>query len=231
MTPQPYILPPVVDRPRIRTAEPRPRTRPRAGNVHIFELDPALKLTPKDLRRVDLAEWLKRRHAKHIRSYQRVHNDTVEDGSIYMMYRLDSNTEPTFTVPPGNGDDRTSGPATLVSQGCRISGLVTGDGNFHLAGEIDGDCEFAGTVTLARTGIWRGTIRAGDVIVAGHVEGDIVADGHVEIADTARINGTVSGRAIAVAEGAVVEGIMRTTGPSAPTEFVEKRATAPEPPD
>jgi cytoskeletal protein CcmA (bactofilin family) len=119
--------------------------------------------------------------------------------------------------------DRTSGPATLVSEGCRITGLVSGGGSFHLAGEVDGDCEFEGTVTLSRTGAWRGTIRAADVIVAGRVEGDIIAAGHVEIADTARISGTVSGRAIAVAEGAVVEGIMRTTGPSQPTGFVEKR--------
>jgi cytoskeletal protein CcmA (bactofilin family) len=45
----------------------------------------------------------------------------------------------------------------------------------------------------------------------------------VEITDTARITGTVSGEAIAVAEGAVVEGIMKTTGQPEPTEFVEKR--------
>ncbi len=120
--------------------------------------------------------------------------------------------------------DSSSGPATLVSEGCKINGLVTGGGNFHLAGEIDGDCDFEGTVTLARTGIWRGTIRAANVIVAGRVDGDIVAAGRVEITDSARINGTVAGEAIAVAEGAVVEGIMRTTGPAKPTEFVEKRA-------
>lgn len=120
--------------------------------------------------------------------------------------------------------DSSSGPATLVSEGCKINGLVTGGGNFHLAGEVDGDCEFEGTVTLARTGYWKGTIRAANVIVAGRVDGDIIAAGRVEITDSARINGTVSGEAIAVAEGAVVEGIMRTTGPAKPTEFVEKRA-------
>jgi len=66
-------------------------------------------------------------------------------------------------------------------------------------------------------------VRARHVIVAGQVEGDIIASGRVEITDSARITGTVSGEAIAVAEGAVVEGIMKTTGPARPTEFVEKR--------
>ena len=34
---------------------------------------------------------------------------------------------------------------------------------------------------------------------------------------------TVSGEAIAVAEGAVIEGVMQTTGRTKPVEFVEKR--------
>ena len=119
--------------------------------------------------------------------------------------------------------DRTSGPATLISEGCKISGLITGDGDFLISGEVDGDCDLGGTITLAKNGLWSGTIKAGNVIIAGHVVGDIVAAGKVEITDTARISGTVSGEAIAVAEGAVVEGIMKTTGQSDPQEFVEKR--------
>jgi hypothetical protein len=33
----------------------------------------------------------------------------------------------------------------------------------------------------------------------------------------------VSAEAIAVAEGAIVDGVMKTTGPADPVEFVEKR--------
>ena len=119
--------------------------------------------------------------------------------------------------------DRPVGPATLISEGCKISGLITGDGDFQISGEIDGDCDLEGTVTLAKNGLWTGTIKAGNVIVAGHVEGNIIASGNVEVTATAKISGTVSGQAIAVAEGAVVEGVMQTTGRSDPQEFIEKR--------
>ena len=81
--------------------------------------------------------------------------------------------------------DRNAGPATLISEGCKISGLITGDGDFQISGQIDGDCDLEGTVTLSRNGFWAGTIKAGNVVVAGHVEGDIVARGKVEITDTA----------------------------------------------
>jgi cytoskeletal protein CcmA (bactofilin family) len=119
--------------------------------------------------------------------------------------------------------DRSSGAATLISEGCKISGEISGDCDFHINGEVSGDCDVEGTLTLADNGYWQGKIRASNVIIAGRVEGDISALGKVEITQSARINGTVTGDAIAVAEGAVVEGVMKTTGQSEPLEFIEKR--------
>lgn len=119
--------------------------------------------------------------------------------------------------------DAGAGPGTLLSEGCKIKGSVSGRGHFMVTGEVEGDADIEGLVTLGDTGTWRGTIRADSVIVAGKVEGDIDAKGRVEIGKTARITGTVSGDAIAVAEGAVVDGEMHTTGRNEPTKFVEKR--------
>ena len=119
--------------------------------------------------------------------------------------------------------DRTTGAPTLISEGCKISGVISGSGDYQVSGEIDGDCDINGTVTLAHNGYWAGTIKAENIVISGHVEGDIVASGNVEIARSAKISGTVTGEAIAVAEGAVVEGVMKTTVQSEPVAFVEKR--------
>jgi cytoskeletal protein CcmA (bactofilin family) len=119
--------------------------------------------------------------------------------------------------------DRSNGPVTLINEGCRINGLITGTGDYQINGSIDGDCDLDGTVTIHASGHWTGTVKARHVVVAGHVDGDIQAAGHVEIVGTARITGTVTGEAIAVAEGAVVEGVMRTTSTEEPRSFTEKR--------
>jgi len=119
--------------------------------------------------------------------------------------------------------DQSSGKATLINEGCKVSGEITGSGDFMINGQVVGDCDVSGTVSLAGNGFWQGSIQANNVIVAGHIEGDITAKGKVEITNTARITGTVTGEAIAVAEGAVVEGVMKTTGKAEPLEFVEKR--------
>lgn len=122
--------------------------------------------------------------------------------------------------------DQSRGPATLISEGCRITGTLEGSGDFMISGEIHGDCDLSGTVTLTPKGSWKGTLKAGAVILAGSVEGDVVSSGRIEISDTARITGTVTGEAIAVAEGAVVQGTMQTTSSKGPTGFVEKREDA-----
>jgi cytoskeletal protein CcmA (bactofilin family) len=119
--------------------------------------------------------------------------------------------------------DLKSGPPTLISEGCKITGVLSGNGDFMISGEIDGDCDLEGTVTLTRKGFWKGSLKATSIIIAGKVEGDIVCAGRIEISDTANINGTVTGEAIAVAEGAVVQGTMKTTGKEAPKQFIEKR--------
>lgn len=132
--------------------------------------------------------------------------------------------EPMSQNPLRRIRDRAGGPVTLINQGCKITGVISGTGNYQLSGTVDGDCDLEGTITIHSDGHFLGTVKAQHVVVAGRVDGDIVAAGHVEIAASARISGTVTGGAIAVAEGAVVEGVMRTTSNDEPVEFTEKRA-------
>jgi len=119
--------------------------------------------------------------------------------------------------------DTAVGPGTLISQGCKIEGLISGTGNFMINGEVEGECDIEGSITLTKSGYCKGVLKAAAVIIAGTVDGDVVAAGPVEISNTASINGTVTGQAIAVAEGAVVEGVMKTTGKNEPQGYVEKR--------
>ncbi|MDZ7644456.1 MAG: polymer-forming cytoskeletal protein [Woeseiaceae bacterium] len=115
--------------------------------------------------------------------------------------------------------DSHGGPATLISEGCKIKGIVSGEGDFMISGEVEGECDLRGTVTLTRSGVWKGTLKAAAVVIAGRVVGDVISGGRIEISSTANISGTVTGEAIAVAEGAVVEGSMKTNSAESPTGF------------
>jgi len=119
--------------------------------------------------------------------------------------------------------DSTNGPATYLAPSSSITGKITGKGAHVFCGRIEGDCDIDGPVTLAAGGHWVGTIRGGDIVVAGTVEGDVMASARVEIAGTAKVTGSLSGNSIAVAEGALIEGEIKVTSGAKPVQFEEKR--------
>lgn len=128
--------------------------------------------------------------------------------------------------------DHSSGPTTFIAPGARIVGNISGPGPYIVCGTVEGDCDIDGALTLADGGHWVGTLKGTDVVIAGTVDGDVVARERVEISATARVNGSLSGHSIAVAEGAVIEGEIKVASGNEPHKFHEKRHTeASEPGD
>ena len=107
--------------------------------------------------------------------------------------------------------DSDGGPVTFIAAGASLVGNLSGDGTYIFCGQIEGDCNINGSLTIAESCHWKGKIQATDIILAGSVEGDVVATRHVEIAATARISGSLHARSVAVAEGAVIEGDIGVT--------------------
>ena len=124
--------------------------------------------------------------------------------------------------------DSADGAATFIAPTTKITGSLSGKGSYVFCGEMNGDCEVDGPVTLAKGARWTGTLRAGDVVVAGRIDGDVIAKHRIEVSDTAHIAGSLAGSSIAVAEGAVIEGDIKVTNGGPAQEFKEKRQV-PEP--
>lgn len=114
-------------------------------------------------------------------------------------------------------------PATIIGRDIEVVGRLKGDGHFLICGTVRGDSEVAGPVTLAEGSRWEGSLKASNVIVAGEIDGDLAATGRVEIRPTARVRGSVTGQGIAIAEGAVIEGEVRTASDGDINRFVERR--------
>lgn len=124
-------------------------------------------------------------------------------------------------------DQSVSGEATnLIAEGVVIEGYVKGIGHLIVAGRVKGDCKLAGSVTLAASGSWQGSIEAEHVVIAGELKGNARAEEKLEITASARITGDVSARRIAMAKGAVLDGEMHVSGEQEPQTFEEKRASA-----
>jgi cytoskeletal protein CcmA (bactofilin family) len=119
--------------------------------------------------------------------------------------------------------DRIGPPATILGPGASLNGKLEGSGHFLVSGQVVGDADIEGGLTLADGGRWKGIIRADDVILAGELEGELLARGRVEITASARIRGRVVGNGISISAGAVVEADLQSLGDKDVVSFDERR--------
>lgn len=106
---------------------------------------------------------------------------------------------------PNTPDDE-SNITTVIAAGSKHVGKFSGAGNYVVYGEVEGDCDIQGRLTLENNAIWKGTIQAEELIIAGCAEGDVIANSRIRVDDTAEVKGNLTGAIIQVAEGASIQG-------------------------
>lgn len=121
--------------------------------------------------------------------------------------------------------DRVDGSPTLLGEGTRFEGNLTAKGPVTLNGEVIGDAEIEGALTVATGAHWTGNVRAVNAAVAGRVTGNMAVAEKLEIGKAAVIRGNVSAKSLAIAHGAVVEGEIAVSGGQPVVRFEEKRAS------
>jgi len=119
--------------------------------------------------------------------------------------------------------DSLGDPVTIIGKDIEVDGKLSGHGHFLILGTVIGDSVLDGPVTIAEKARWEGTLCAADVVIDGEIVGDVVASGKIEIRPSARIFGTVTGASVAIAEGAIIDGEMKTSTNVEVQRFVEKR--------
>lgn len=102
--------------------------------------------------------------------------------------------------------DKVDGFATSVGPETHFTGSIGGGGHCIVYGQVQGECDIAGTLVIGEGGVWRGDIIAQNILIAGRVEGAVMAREKLEIISTARIQGSLLSPVIAIAEGAIHDG-------------------------
>jgi cytoskeletal protein CcmA (bactofilin family) len=110
-----------------------------------------------------------------------------------------------------------------IGTGLLFHGELRGRGNYLVQGEVIGDGEIEGGVTLAAGAYWLGNLSADLVQIAGKLEGNVMARAKIELAPTAVVTGQLSAPAVAIAEGALVEGAISRPRKTQVTRYTERR--------
>jgi cytoskeletal protein CcmA (bactofilin family) len=113
---------------------------------------------------------------------------------------------------------------TFVAEGSRLTGDLETSGPLVMCGAIRGDGRIGGALSMAVTAEWQGEIHAAAAVIAGKVSGKLVVEDKLEVGATAVIHADIVARSIAVAKGAIIDGVVTVTSGQPVVQFEEKRA-------
>jgi len=99
-----------------------------------------------------------------------------------------------------------NGEVTIVGAGARLEGNVVSAGSLRIDGQVKGQINADGDVTLSPQSQVEADIRAQNVSVAGRFNGNIVVKDRAHLAKGGRIDGNITSKTLVVEEGGVFHG-------------------------
>ncbi len=106
----------------------------------------------------------------------------------------------------------TTNAINLLSSGTLVNGDIESNSGFRIDGQIRGKMNIKGKVVIGGTGVITGDIFCQTLEVSGQVFGNIKAGELVSLKSTARINGEIVTRKLAIEPGAVFTGTCKMDG-------------------
>lgn len=117
-----------------------------------------------------------------------------------------------------------SSDATEIARGSRVEGLISGDAELIVNGEVQGEIRLQSHLVVGKEGQVRGTIVARSVEVSGKVLGNVEGLERVEVLASGTLEGDVVSPRVMIADGAFFKGKVDMTAKESPAEQKPKSA-------
>ena len=108
----------------------------------------------------------------------------------------------------------TANTINLIANGTEVTGDVKSDSGIRVDGQLKGKMNIKGKVVVGNPGLVTGDIVCKQIEVSGKVNGNIHAAELVSLKSSAKINGEIITRKLAIEPGAVFTGTCRMDGGS-----------------
>ena len=107
------------------------------------------------------------------------------------------------------GESTKSEDTTIISNGVKIEGTVTTNGNIRVDGEIKGDIISENNITVGESGSVNGKINASVISIGGTVTGSLEAKEKLTLTSRGKINGDIIVKAFVIEDGGLFNGNCR----------------------
>lgn len=95
---------------------------------------------------------------------------------------------------------------TIVGTGARLEGNVVSAGNLRIDGQVKGQINADGDVTLSPQSQVEADIRAQNVSVAGKFKGNLIVKAKAHLARGGRVDGNITSKTLVIEEGGLFHG-------------------------
>jgi cytoskeletal protein CcmA (bactofilin family) len=95
---------------------------------------------------------------------------------------------------------------TVIGAGVKVEGNFIAFGNIIVKGQVIGTVETKNDLHLEKGGLIEGEVKANNVYIAGEVKGNLKVNELAVFEKTARLNGDLECKVLAVERGAVLNG-------------------------
>jgi cytoskeletal protein CcmA (bactofilin family) len=128
--------------------------------------------------------------------------------------RDDDEADPIQATSPERGAARegerkmaeSEAEVTIVGAGARLEGNVVSAGSLRIDGQVKGQINAEGDVTLSPQSQVEADIRAMNVSVGGKFKGNLIVKGKAHLARGGRIDGNITSKTLVVEEGGIFHG-------------------------
>ena len=100
---------------------------------------------------------------------------------------------------------------SVIDHGCAAEGRLSFAGTVAMNGRFQGELFTADTLFLGAQGDLEAEVRVSVGIISGQVKGNITARERIELSPTARIFGNIVTPVLVLQEGAVFDGLCKTS--------------------
>jgi cytoskeletal protein CcmA (bactofilin family) len=107
-------------------------------------------------------------------------------------------------------EDVKSEETTIISNGVKIEGKITCNGNIRVDGEIQGDIVSQSNITIGELGQVNGQINGEAVTIGGKVSGTVIAKEKLVLDSRGNLKGDIFTKNLAIEPGAKFDGKSKT---------------------
>ncbi len=119
---------------------------------------------------------------------------------------------------------------SLIAADVQITGTIKSNGSVRIDGKLEGDLICASDAIIGKSAVIKGNITVNTVTIEGTINGNITAKDKIDMKSTAKVNGDIAAKRLAVEDGVTFIGRSEVNPAGSGAAGNAAPATSAEPP-